>query len=189
MIHWADQLEKWLVAPSEPAPLPPLPPCLRMRTTATGVEFRPLPRPLGRFRLFVLLIVDLTRIQPNIQRTALLPNRLVLPGAFPPGCVLCPRRLCHRFMVPVCAPLLLVFRSCLFRLVPRGMLCVGLCICAAVDGGAGPCSRAPGMLLFKGERRRGGTCMVTELLIRDSPRLAAPWKAFQRPPPCLSGHV
>lgn len=101
-----------MVAPSEPAPLPPRPPCLRMRSTATGVEFRPLPRPLGRFRLFVLLIVDLTRIQPNSQRTVLLPNRLVLLTAFP-RCILCPRRVCHRFMVPVCAPLLLVFRTSL----------------------------------------------------------------------------
>lgn len=97
---------------SAPSRRPPLPPCLRMRTTATGVEFRPLPRPLGRFRLFVLLIVDLTRIQPNIQRTVLLPNRLVLLAASLRR-IPRPRRVCHRFMIPVCAPLLLVFRTSL----------------------------------------------------------------------------
>lgn len=169
MTRSADQLEKWLVAPSEPAPLPPHPPCLRMRTIATGVEFRPLPRPLGRFRLFVLLVVDLTRIQPNIQRTALLPNRLVLLTAFP-RCLLCPRRLCHRFMVLVCAP----SSSFLARLFPLGAtghaMRVVLWICAVVYGGAGPCSRAQGMLLFRGGGGgEGGTCIVTELLIRDSP--------------------
>ena len=52
----------------------------RMRRAAPGVLFRPVPRPLGHFRLFVLLIVDLTRIQPNIQRTVRLPNRLVRPN-------------------------------------------------------------------------------------------------------------
>lgn len=39
--------------------------------------FRPVSEPFGHFRLFVLLIVDLTRIQPNIQRSALFINRLV----------------------------------------------------------------------------------------------------------------
>lgn len=39
--------------------------------------FRPVSEPLGHFRLFVLLIVDLTRIRPNIQRSALFINRLV----------------------------------------------------------------------------------------------------------------
>lgn len=110
--------------PSRRTPPPPL---LRMRTTATGVEFRPLPRPLGRFRLFVLLIVDLTRIQPNIQRTVLLPNRLVLLTAFP-RCILCPRRVRHRFMIPVCAPLLLVFRTSL------SAWCHGTCYtCCCMD--------------------------------------------------------
>lgn len=39
--------------------------------------FRPVSEPLGYFRLFVLLIVDLTRIQPNIQRSALYIHGLV----------------------------------------------------------------------------------------------------------------
>lgn len=39
--------------------------------------FRPVSEPFGHFRLFVLLIVDLTRIQPNIQRSVLFINRLV----------------------------------------------------------------------------------------------------------------
>lgn len=76
---------------------------LRMRIDATGVLFRPVPRPLGHFRLFVLLIVDLTRIQPNIKWTALLPNRLVRPTTLPPF-KFRPRRVGRRFTVPVRAP-------------------------------------------------------------------------------------
>lgn len=132
-------------------PLPTRPPRLRMRATATGVEFRPFPRPLGRFRLFVLLVVDLTRIQPNIQRTALLPNRSVLLTASP-RCTLRPRRPRRRFVSPRSSS------SFSARLRPLGATghAVRLVsrVCAAAYGGAGPCSRAPGMLLF---RRRKGT--------------------------------
>lgn len=56
------------------------PPSQTICACASGclaVMFRPVSALAGHFRLFVLLIVDLTRIQPNIQRTAVAINRFV----------------------------------------------------------------------------------------------------------------
>jgi len=56
------------------------PPFLKVSACAIGLFcalLRPVSAVAGHFRLFVLLIVDLTRIQPNIQRTALAINRFV----------------------------------------------------------------------------------------------------------------
>lgn len=56
------------------------PPVLKISACAAGLFgalLRPVSALAGHFRLFVLLIVDLTRIQPNIQRTALAINRFV----------------------------------------------------------------------------------------------------------------
>lgn len=122
---------------------------LRMRLTAPGVLFRPVPRPLGHFRLFVVLIVDLTRIQPNIQRTVLLPNRLVrltrlVLFMFRPPWVY------RRITVPVCAPSSSFF-ACLFPLGATGhAIRVVVCVYVVVYGGAGPCSCTPGMGFLRG---------------------------------------
>lgn len=150
MTHSADQFEKITTCP--PLPLLPLTSstsgrALRMRIAATGALFRPVPRPLGHFRLFVLPIVDLTRIQPNIQRTVLLPNRLVRLTTLAP-LMFRPRRVYRRFTVPVRAP----SSSFFARLFPLGAtghaIRVVLCVYVVVYGGAGPCSLTPGMGFF-----------------------------------------
>lgn len=103
-----------------------------MRSAASREQFRPVPRPLGHFRLFVLLIVDLTRIQPNIQRTVLLPNRLVrLPALL---LLICP---CSAGVWPVYGPGLhpLLYIFCLSLSAwcygARYTCCV-MCLCVRV---------------------------------------------------------
>lgn len=161
MTHSADRCLKISCTLSPHPPLPPPPPAapLRMRNPAPGVLFRPVPRPLGHFRLFVLLIVDLTRIQPNIQRTVLLPNRLVRLTTLP-LLMFRPRRVFDRCTVPVRAPSSSFF-ACLFPLGATGhAIRVVLCVYVVVYGGAGPCSCTPGMgFFFKGE-----TCFVKTAL-------------------------
>lgn len=124
---------------------------LRVRNSAPGVQFRPVPRPFGHFRLFVLLIVDLTRIQSNIQPTVLLPNRLVRLARLV-FFMFRPRWVYRRFTVPVCAPTSSFF-ACLFPLGATGhAIRVVIWVCVVAYGGAGPCSCTPGMGCFKGKR-------------------------------------
>lgn len=56
---------------------PPPPRLISACSAKLQMVFRPVSVLPGHFRLFVLPIVHLTRVQPNIQRTVLFPNRLV----------------------------------------------------------------------------------------------------------------
>lgn len=132
----------------------------RMRTTATGVLFRPVPRPLGHFRLFVLLIVDLTRIQPNIQRTALLPNRLVLLTTLAPPHVLSSAGLPPVYGPGSC-PLLLICRTSLSAWCYGACYtCCFMCLCAGVWR-----RRALQSHTGDGGFSKGETCIVKEALM------------------------
>lgn len=67
-----------LIQPSSPSTNPPPPRLISACSAKLQEVFRPVSGLAGHFRLFVLLIVDLNRIQPNVQRTVLFLNRLVL---------------------------------------------------------------------------------------------------------------
>lgn len=111
-------------------PPPPFPERCCSAHAQKAEQFRPLPPALGHFRLFVLLIVDLTRLQPNIQRTARLSNRSVHRLVVRvPRCSAAAARagLLRRRRVPRSRS---VF-ACLFPLGAPGHA-AGLCLCGGV---------------------------------------------------------
>ncbi|KAK9518467.1 hypothetical protein VZT92_023773 [Zoarces viviparus] len=72
---------------THPPPAPPLLLLTRCLCRAHAhhcsriVLFRPVPRPLGHFRLFVVLRVDLTRIQPQYPADRAAPNQAPMRGS------------------------------------------------------------------------------------------------------------
>lgn len=125
-------------------PPPPPPPAIaraHARRGTQGVLFRPVPRPLGHFRLFVLLIVDFNSdsapISSGLRRSRTGQFRPRTPSRSPARIPVRPRRLrlrlLSRFVPPPPPPAARFSRTSLSAWCYGGMLyVVGVCLCAGV---------------------------------------------------------